>query len=509
MSLVTDAGKPRSTVTRMIAFQGDRRDRKKAVLSSQAPKKDSILGRKSPVALLEQKPEATATFSNNLRSQAEKLVFEALDELTAVLKQHLSLDDELKNVSISTATSETSKSKASNVLSRNGKTARASVSDPRLYAARMIREAINELSAKLQEEGRESREGSSVSTQISIPAQFFAISQQENNEDSQQNTNQQKNPAKSIADDSVYEVAEKDDSLKSKSQKEVTASYKSADKFSSDEYAKVQQQVSQAAEHRNALAASVRPRKENLFKNIVQELQQVIDEETGQAADISASPNLDLSQWKASKSLSATNEQSVVLNKKLVQDRKSAESLMSKEPSQRLVQNRSKLLSTNDQQSSLTRDVSLAEISLSGLHNKDSFLPEKIPDSNSTASDKVFDNALATPDQQPPSNLKILTAVETETVTNDQQPSINEEVLQVVESMLDKVQDVSGKTLLEVSENECDSGLKQLSTMMLTESLSALKDQAAAVHTQHGSTFETLDKVSNDDEEEPQPDFSK
>ena len=457
MSLVTDAGKPRSTVKRMIVFQGDRRDRKKAVLSSKASKKDNILGRKSPVALLEQKPEATATFSNNLRSQAEKLVFEALDELTAVLKQHLSFEDESKNVSIRAATSETSKSKASNVLSRSGMTARASISDPRLYAARMIREAINELSAKLHEQGRESRVGSSVSTQISIP-----ILQQNNNEDFQQNTNQQKTPAESISDDSVYEVAEDDDSLKSKSQEEVTASYKSADKLSSDEYAKVQQQVSQAAERRNALAASVRPRKENLFNNIVREIQQVIDRETGQAAAISASPSSDLplktkslvslSQWKINKSLSATQEQSVVLSKKLLQDRKLAESLMSKEPSQQLEQNKSKLSSTNDQQSSLTRDVLQAEISSSGTHNKNFFMPEKIPKSTSTSSDTVFDNALDTTDQQPPSNPKILTAVEAETVTNDEQPSINEEVLQVVESMLDKVHDLCGKTLLEVSE---------------------------------------------------------
>ena len=45
--------------------------------------------------------------------------------------------------------------------------------------------------------------------------------------------------------------------------------------------------------------------------------------------------------------------------------------------------------------------------------------------------------------------------------------------------------------------------------MMLNESLSALKNQAAAFPTQHVSALETLDKVSNDNEEEPQPDFSK
>ena len=487
MSLVTNAGKPRSTVTRMVAFQGNRRDRKKTVLSSQAPKKDSILGRKSPVALLEQKPEATATLSNKLRSQAEKLVFEALDELTAVLKQQLSFEDESENASISATTSEKSRSKASSVTSRSGKTARASVSDPRLYAARMIREAINELSAKLQEEGRESREGSSVGTQISIPAQFFAISQQDNNEDSQLNTNQQKTPAESIGEDSVYEVAEDDDLLKSKSQEEVTASYKSADKFSSDEYEEVQQQVSQAAEHRNALAASVRPRKENLFNNIVREIQQVIDGETGQAFAISASPSSDpalkgndkmsfvsLNQGKASKSLSATQVQSVVLSKEFIQDQKSA-SLMSHESSQQLVLNKRKLWSTNGQQSSLTRDVSQAEIDLSGTHNKDSFLPQKIPNSNSTASDTVFDNELDTPDQQPPSNHKILPAEELETFMNDQKPSIKEDVLQVVESMVGKAHDVSRKTLFEVSENESDSGLEQLSTMRLNKSLSAPK----------------------------------
>ena len=486
MSLVTNAGKPRSTVTRMVAFQGNRRDRKKTVLRSQAPKKDSILGRKSPVALLEQKPEATATLSNKLRSQAEKLVFEALDELTAVLKQQLSFEDESENASISATTSEKSRSKASSVTSRSGKTARASVSDPRLYAARMIREAINELSAKLQEEGRESREGSSVGTQISIPAQFFAISQQDNNEDSQLNTNQQKTPAESIGEDSVYEVAEDDDLLKSKSQEEVTVSYKSADKFSSDEYEEVQRDF-QAAEHWNALAASVRPQKENLFNNIVEEIQQVIDGETGQAVAISASPSSDpalkgndkmsfvsLNQGKARKSLSATQVQSVVLSKEFIQDQKSA-SLMSHESSQQLVLNKRKLWSTNGQQSSLTRDVSQAEIDFSGTHNKDSFLPQKIPNSNSTASDTVFDNELDTPDQQPPSNHKILPAEELETFMNDQQPSINEDVLQVVESMVGKAHDVSRKTLFEVSENESDSGLEQLSTMRLNKSLSAPK----------------------------------
>ena len=127
-----------------------------------------------------------------------------------------------------------------------------------------------------------------------------------------------------------------------------------------------------------------------MSNNIVEEIQ-VIYVETGQAA-ISASLSLDpalkgnhkislvfLNHWKASKSLSALQEQSVVLSKELLQDHKS-ESLMSK---------KSKLLSTNGQQSSLTRDVLQAEISPSGTHKKDSFLPEKIPDSNSTASDGV------------------------------------------------------------------------------------------------------------------------
>ena len=188
----------------------------------------------------------------------------------------------------------------------------------------------------------------------------------------------------------VFEVAENNDLPKSKSQDEVTASYKSADKFSSDEYEEVQQD-SQPAEYRNALAASVRPQKVNVSNNIVEEIQQVICVETGQAA-ISTSLRLDpalkgnhkillvfLSHWKASKSLSATQEQSVVLSKELRQDHKS-ESLMPK---------KSKLLSTNGQQSSLTRDVLQAEIRPSGTHNKDPFLPEKISDSNSTASDGV------------------------------------------------------------------------------------------------------------------------
>ena len=486
----------------MVAFQGNRRDRTKKVVSSPA-QRERKLGRKCPEALLEQKAEATATLNNNLRSQAEKLVFEALDELTAVLNQQLSLEDESKNTSISTASSEKLKSKASSVTSRSRKTARASVSDPRLYAARMIREAINELSTKLQEEGRELREGSSVGTQISIPAQFFAISQQENNEDSQQNTDQQKAPAGSIAENFVYEVAEDDDVLKSKSQEEVTASYKSANEFSSDEYKEVQQDF-QAAEHRNALAASVRPQKENLFNNIVEEIQQVIDGETGQAAALSASPRSDpalkgnqkmslvsLSQGKASNGLSATQEQSVVLSKELLKDQKAA-SRMSIESSQQLVRYKRKLSSTNNQQCSLTRDVSLAEIDPSGTHNKDSFLPEKIPESTSTVSDRVFDNELDTLDQQPPSNHKFLPAEELETFMNDQQPSINEDVLQAVESMLDKVQDVSDKTLSEVSENESDSGLEQLSIMMLNKSLSALKIQDPAP-TQHGSALETFD----------------
>ena len=61
-------------------------------------------------------------------------------------------------------------------------------------------------------------------------------------------------------------------------------------------------------------------------------------------------------------------------------------------------------------------------------------------------------------------------------VTNDQQPLLNEDLLQVVESMLDKVHGVKVKTLSEISENQSDYGLKQLSTMMLNESLSALKN---------------------------------
>ena len=90
MSLITNVGKPRSTA-KSYRSTANRRDRKKKVLSTQARKKESILGWKSSVALLEQKPEAIVTLSNKLRSQAEKLVFEALDELTAVLKQQQAL----------------------------------------------------------------------------------------------------------------------------------------------------------------------------------------------------------------------------------------------------------------------------------------------------------------------------------------------------------------------------------------------------------------------------------
>ena len=197
MSLITNVGKPRSTAKRIIAFQGNRRDHKKKVLSTQARKKESILGRKSSVALLEQKPEAIATLSNKLHFQEEKLVFEALDELTAVLKQQLSHEDESENDFISTVTSKKSKSKASSVSSRSGKTARVSVGDPRLYAAKMIWEAINELSTKLQEEGRE---GSSVDTQIYVhPCTIFLQSRSRIlNKESQQNTNPQKTPAERL-----------------------------------------------------------------------------------------------------------------------------------------------------------------------------------------------------------------------------------------------------------------------------------------------------------------------
>ena len=49
-----------------------------------------------------------------------------------MLKQQLSLEDESENDFISTVTSKKSKSTASSVSSRSGKTAGASVSDPRL-----------------------------------------------------------------------------------------------------------------------------------------------------------------------------------------------------------------------------------------------------------------------------------------------------------------------------------------------------------------------------------------
>jgi len=135
-----------------------------------------------------------AALASNLRLRADELISEALRELTEALRQRMQA---IQVVSEDSADA-SSLSSASKVTTMVTTSAKPSSSSPKLYAAKVIMQALTELTASIEEEGLVSDNRSSVTSEQSKNDQVIEphLSKMQQQQQPQESSNKLIEPTK-------------------------------------------------------------------------------------------------------------------------------------------------------------------------------------------------------------------------------------------------------------------------------------------------------------------------